>query len=65
MIDHLTPVRMAIIKKYISNRTSLSGPVVKNLPANAGDVGLIPWSGKIPHVARQPSLCPSTTEPTV
>ena len=22
------------------------GSVVKNLPANAGDVGLIPWSGR-------------------
>ena len=24
------------------------GSVVKNLPANAGDVGLIPWSGRSP-----------------
>ena len=24
------------------------GSVVKNLPANTGDVGLIPWVGKIP-----------------
>ena len=28
------------------------GPVVKNLPANAGDMGLIPALGtKIPHAA--------------
>ena len=26
------------------------GAVVKNLPANAGDVGLIPWSGRSPRV---------------
>ena len=27
--------------------------MVKNSPANAGDMGLIPWSGKIPHVKMQ------------
>ena len=31
-----------------------SGPTVKNLPANAGDVGLIPgWGTKILHAAEQ------------
>ena len=30
------------------------GPVVKNLPGNAGEVGLISgWGTKIPHVAGQ------------
>ena len=29
------------------------GTVVKNLPANAGDTGFEPWSGKIPHAAEQ------------
>ena len=30
------------------------GPVVKNLPCNAGDGGLIPGRGsKIPHAAKQ------------
>ena len=29
------------------------GPVVKNLPANAGDTGLIPGSGEIPKAAEQ------------
>ena len=30
------------------------GPVVKNLPCNAGDVGSIPGQGtKIPHVTEQ------------
>ena len=33
------------------------GPVVKNLPSNAGDVGSIPGLGtKIPHMAGQLSL---------
>ena len=33
------------------------GPVVKNLPPNAGDLGLIPgWGTKIPHVTGQLSL---------
>ena len=26
----------------------LGGSLVKNLPANAGDVGLVPWVRKIP-----------------
>ena len=39
------------------------GPVVKNPPSNAGDVGLIPgWETKIPHAAGQLSL--HTLEPT-
>ena len=36
------------------------GPVVKNLPSNAGDAGLIPGQGtKIPHAAGQlkPASC--------
>ena len=36
------------------------GAVVKNPPANAGD-----WSGKIPHVTEQISLCATTTEPAL
>ena len=39
------------------------GPVVKNPPSNAGDVGLILGQGtKIPHAAGQLSLCAATTE---
>ena len=38
---------------------------VKNLPANAGDTGLDPWSGKIPHASEQLSLCTTTTEARV
>ena len=38
---------------------------VKNLPANAGDTGLDPRSGKIPHGSEQLSLCTTTTEARV
>ena len=47
------------------------GPLVKNLPSNAGDMGLIPGRGTmipgrgtmIPHAMRQLSLHATTTEP--
>ena len=40
------------------------GPVVKNPPSNAGDMGLIPGRGtKIPHATGQLSLHAATTEP--
>ena len=39
------------------------GPVVKNPPSNAGDVGLIPGQGtKIPHAMGQLSPHATTTE---
>ena len=38
------------------------GPVVKNPPSNAGDVGSIPgWENKTPHAVGQ--LSPRTLEP--
>ena len=38
------------------------GPVVKNLPSNAGDAGLIPgWGTKTPHATGQ--LSPHALEP--
>ena len=41
----------------------LGGPVVKNLPCNAGDVGSIPgWGTRIPHVVEQLSLHAATRE---
>ena len=49
-----------------SNCNSLDlpgGPVIKNLPVNAGHAGSIPPSGKIPHVSGQLSACATTTEP--
>ena len=40
------------------------GPVVKNLPWNAGDIGSIPGQGtKIPHATKQLSLHTITREP--
>ena len=41
------------------------GAVVKNLPANAGDTGFEPWSGKIPHATEQLSPSATTTEPAL
>jgi len=41
---HLTPVRMAVIKKT-TNRGSPDGTVVKN-PSDAGDTGSIPGPGR-------------------
>ena len=38
------------------------GEVNKNLPANAGDMGSIPGSGKIPHTVEQLSLGATTAE---
>ena len=41
------------------------GPVIKNLPFNAGDAGSIPgWGIKIPRVIEQLSLCTSITQYT-
>jgi len=40
------------------------GPVVKNLPSNAGDMDLISVQGtKIPHAMEQLSLRAATAEP--
>ena len=46
-----------------TNAWDLSGgPVIKNPPFKAGDVGLIPWEGT-PHATEQLSLCAASTEP--
>ena len=46
-----------------SGRDFTNGPVVKNLPSNARDMGLIPGRGaKNPHVARQLSRSATTRE---
>ena len=42
---HLTPVRIAIIKKS-TNRDFPGGTVVENLPANAGNTGSSPVLGR-------------------
>ena len=41
---HLTPVRMDTIQK--STRDFPGGTVVRNLPANAGDMGSSPGPGR-------------------
>ena len=47
------------------NRDVPGGPVVKNLPCNAEDTGLIPgWGAKILHAAEHQGPCITTTEPT-
>ena len=47
------------------NRDFPGGPVVKNPPSNAGDVGLISGRGtKIPHAAGQLSPRATTAELT-
>ena len=48
------------------NRGFPSGPVVKHLPPNAGDTGLIPGQGtKIPHAMGQLSPHTATRIPLV
>ena len=48
-----------------SCRDFRGGPVVKNPPSDAGDVGLIPGQGnKIPHAKGQLCLYAATTEPS-
>ena len=42
-----------------------SSSVVKNPPANAGDVGLISGSGTIPFAIEQLSTCATATEPVL
>ena len=50
----------------ISRRHFPGGSVVKNLPANSGDMGLIPGLGsKSPPAAGQVSWCGTTTEPAL
>ena len=62
-----TFVRM--IKRYFFLKTFdcwdfRCGPVVKNPPCNAGDVGLIPgWGTMIPHTIEQLNLWTTTREP--
>ena len=41
------------------------GTVVKDLPANAGDMGSSPSPGKIPRATEQLSPCATTTEPAL
>ena len=61
---HLTPVRMAVIKKT-TNRGFPGGTVVKN-PSNAGDTGSIPGPDAVEQLSHAPqilSLCSIAQEP--
>jgi len=49
----------------ISLKIWAGGSVVKNPPANAGDMGWIPGSREIPHATEQLSPCTTTTEPVL
>ena len=41
-----------------------SGPVIKDLPSKAGDVGFIPgWGTKVPQTIGRLSLCTATDNP--
>ena len=54
-----------ISPQNLENGDFLGGPVAKNLPSNAGDMGSIPGQGtKIPHATGQLSPRPTTTEST-
>ena len=39
--------------------------MVKNPPANAGDMGSSPGQGRSPHAVEQLSPCATTTEPAL
>ena len=50
--------------KKLDSRNFPGGPVVKNLPCNAGYTGSIPSQGtKTPHARKQLSSQATTTEP--
>ena len=50
--------------KFSELRDFPGGPVVKNLPSNAGDMGWIPGQGtRIPHVVGQQSPHATSKEP--
>ena len=52
-----------ISPQNLENGDFLGGPVAKNLPSNAGDMGSIPGQGtKIPHTAGQLSSTAATGE---
>ena len=50
------------VDRYMEEWRELpGGPVVKNLPSSAGDVGSTPgWGTKVPHAWEHLSLCAAT-----
>ena len=55
-------IKVSIQIKKIRSTDFPGGPVVKNLPASAGDMGSDPWSGKSPHAMEQLSPHSTSTE---
>ena len=50
-LNHQGPAKKNVLNVLL--RDFPGGPMVKNLPCNAGDAGLIPGQGtKIPHAVR-------------
>ena len=60
-----SPLSLKVINSIWSDWDFPGGAMDKNLPANAGDCGFNPWSGKILHAAEQLSPCSKITEPTI
>ena len=59
----IVPHRVRQLKIPFNHWDLPGGPVVKNLPYNAGDTGSIPgWGTKIPRVAEEQSPCATTRE---
>ena len=55
--------KLRYVNPELRHRDFPGGPVVKNPPSNAGDMGLIPGQGtKIPHAVGQLSPLTTTTE---
>ena len=54
---------MHFLKNIKKERGFPGGTVVESLPANAGNTGFKPWSGRIPHAADQLGPWATTTEP--
>ena len=55
-------MRILLLKMHVQGFAG--GAMVKNLPSNAGEVGLIPgWETKIPHAVGQLSPHATITEP--
>ena len=51
------------VAKYGNISGFPGGAVFENLPANAGDTGFKPWSGKIPHATEQLGPWATPAEP--
>ena len=61
---HYISVSESLLYTRNQRRDFPAGPVVKNPPSNAGDVGSIPGEGtKIPHAVEQLSWSAATAEP--